>query len=216
MVRVNPPSPGAAASGASALLPITERAIESLLARDPVEATYLGDHGRDGLLPDPSPAAAAGRAPGAPVRPPPPAPARGGARAAAGRARLAERDPLEPASLGPDDAVDAAVLRTALAAELLDLDEIREGDWNPMLHNPGAGVHSLISRAFAPLPERIAALEQRLRAVPDYLAAARGRLAADMSRIHLDTALSQLAGTKAMIDSELPADGAALRAAADS
>src|SRR3954451_18698762 len=197
MVRVNPPSPGAAASGASALLPITERAIESLLARDPVEATYLGDHHRDGSLPDPSPAAAA-------------------ARAAAGRTQLAELDALEPASLGPDDTVDAAVLRTALAAELLDLDDIREAEWNPMLHNPGAGVHSLITRDFAPLPERIAALEQRLRAVPDYLAAARGRLAADMSRIHLDTALSQLAGTKAMIDSELPADGAALGAAADS
>src|SRR3954451_18304873 len=196
MVRVNPPSPGAAASGPSALLPIAERAIESLLARDPVEATYLGDHGRDGLLPDPSPAAAADRA-------------------AAVRAQLAELDALQPASLGPDDAVDAAVLRTALAAELLDLDEIREGDWNPMLHNPGAGVHSLISRDFAPLPERIAALEQRLRAVPDYLAAARRRLG-EMSRIHLDTALDQLAGTMSMIDSELPSDEPALRAAAES
>src|SRR3954447_22608485 len=195
MVRVNPPSPGAAASGASALLPITERAIESLLARDPVEATYLGDHGRDGLLPDPSPAAAADRA-------------------AAVRTQLAELDALEPASLGPDDAVDAAVLRTALAAELLDLDEIREADWNPMLHNPGAGVHSLITRDYAPLPERMAALEQRLRAVPDYLAAASSRLA-EMSRVHLDTALGQLAGTKAMIDAELPGDDAALRAAAD-
>src|SRR3954452_3782012 len=188
MVRVNPPPPGASVSRSTALVPIAERAIDSLLARDPVEATYLGDHGRDGLLPDPSPAAAA-------------------RRAAAVRAQLAELDALEPASLGPDDAVDAAVLRTALAAELLDLDEIREGDWNPMLHNPGAGVHSLISRDFAPLPERIAALEQRLRAVPDYLATARGRLD-EMSRIHLDTALGQLSGTRAMIEAELPGDGA--------
>src|SRR4051812_11734479 len=186
MVRVNPPPPGASVSGSTALVPIAERAIDSLLARDPVEATYLGDHRRDGSLPDPSPAAAA-------------------ARAAAVRAQLAELDALEPASLTPDDAVDAAVLRTSLAAELLDLDEIREAEWNPMLHNPGGGVHSLISRDFAPLPERMAALEQRLRAVPEYLAAARSRLA-EMSRVHLDTALGQLAGTKAMIDAELPGD----------
>src|SRR3954447_15831886 len=163
MVRVNPPPPGAPVPGPTALVPIAERTIGSLLARDPVEATYLGDHHRDGSLPDPSPAAAA-------------------ARASAVRTQLAELDALEPASLGLDDAVDAAVLRTALAAELLDLDEIREAEWNPMLHNPGAGVHSLITRDFAPLPERVAALEQRLRAVPDYLAVARSRLT-EMSRI---------------------------------
>jgi uncharacterized protein (DUF885 family) len=83
-----------------------------------------------------------------------------------------------------------------------------------MLHNPGAGVHSLISREFAPLPERVASLTQRLAAVPEYLAAARRRLGR-MSRIHLDTALDQLAGTIGMLDSELPAGDAALAAAAE-
>src|SRR3954452_11468029 len=196
MVRVSPPPPGAAVSGSSALAPIAERAIDSLLDRDPVEATYLGDHRRDALLPDPSPEGAADRA-------------------ASVRAQLAEIDALEPAILDMDDSVDASVLRTALAAELLDLDDVCEADWNPMLHNPGAGMHSLISRDFAPLAERVAALEQRLRAVPDYLAAARRRLG-EMSRIHLDTALDQLAGTMSMIDSELPGDEPALRAAAES
>src|SRR3954447_1942861 len=196
MVRVTPPPPGVAVSRPSALAPIAERAIDSLLDRDPVEATYLGDHRRDALLPDPSPEGAADRA-------------------ASVRAQLAEIDALEPAILDMDDSVDASVLRTALAAELLDLDDICEADWNPMLHNPGAGMHSLISRDFAPLPERVAALEQRLRAVPRYLAAARRRLG-EMSRIHLDTALDQLAGTMSMIDSELPSDEPALRAAAES
>src|SRR4051794_2360944 len=163
MVRVkNHPPPGAAGS---AFVPVATEILESALDRNPVEATYLGDHRRDALLADPSPEAAAGRQ-------------------VLLRNQLAELDALEPASLSRDDGVDAAVLRAALAAELLDLDEIAEAQWNPMLHNPGAGVHSLISRDFAPLPERLAAVAARLRAVPEYLAAARRRLG-EMSRIHL-------------------------------
>ena len=44
-----------------------------------------------------------------------------------------------------------------------------------MPHNPGNGLHALVSRNFAPLPERMRHLAQRLRAVPAYLAAARER-----------------------------------------
>ena len=35
--------------------------LAGILDRDPVEATYLGDHTRDGSLPDPAPAATAAR-----------------------------------------------------------------------------------------------------------------------------------------------------------
>jgi len=196
MVRVtNPPPPGATVSAPSAFVPVAAEILEAALDQDPVEATYLGDHRRDDRLADPSPAAAEHRA-------------------VLLRTQLAELDALEPASLGPDDAVDAAILRAALAAELLELDEIAEAEWNPMLHNPGAGVHSLISRDFAPLPVRLAAVTARLRAVPEFLSAARRRLG-DMSRIHLDTAAAQLAGTVAMLEAELPAGDAALAVAAE-
>ena len=196
MVRVtNPPPPGAAVSAPSALVPVAAEILEAALDQDPVEATYLGDHRRDDRLADPSPEAAEHRA-------------------VLLRTQLAVLDALEPASLGPDDAVDAAILRAALAAELLELDEIAEAEWNPMLHNPGAGVHSLISRDFAPLPVRLAAVTARLRAVPEFLAAARRRLG-DMSRIHLDTAAAQLSGTVAMLEAELPPGDAALAAAAE-
>ena len=191
----NPPPPGAAVSASSPFAPVATEILESALDRDPVEATYLGDHRRDSRLADPSPEAAAGRL-------------------ALLRIQLAELDALEPASLGADDAVDVAVLRAALAAELLDLDEISEPEWNPMLHNPGAGVHSLISRDFAPLPDRLAAVAARLQAVPEFLAAARRRLG-HMSRVHLDTALAQLAGTIGMLERELPQDDPALRSAAE-
>jgi uncharacterized protein (DUF885 family) len=183
------------AADSSALVPVALAALESRLDHDPVEATYLGDHRRDGRLPDPSPEAAA-------------------QRTALVRTQLAELDALEPASLGPEDTVDAAVLRTALAAELLDLDDVREGEWNPMLHNPGSGIHALISREFAPRPDRLRSVTERLAGIPEYLEAARRRLG-HMSAVHLDTARRQLDGTLRMLENELPKDDPAVAAAAD-
>ncbi len=164
---------------------LADRILVSHLARDPVSATYLGDHRHDGELPDPSLAAAE-------------------SRAAELRAQLAELDAIELSS--PADEVDAAILRTALCAEQFTLEESREAEWNPMVHNPGNALHALLSRDFAPLPQRLTALAARLSAVPDYLAAARTRLAdSELSRIHLDTAVSQLAGTLGLLDDSVPA-----------
>ncbi|HEV7203697.1 MAG TPA: DUF885 domain-containing protein [Jatrophihabitans sp.] len=162
---------------------ICAEALTGRLERSPVDATYLGDHGRDGRLDDPSESAAR-------------------RRAAELRTLLAELGTLEPDD--PDDRVDAAMLRTVLAAELLELDELGEAEWNPMEHNPGSGLHALLSRDFAPLGERLDAVVQRLAAVPDYLAAARERLST-MSSIHLQTALGRLDGTIALIDTGVAA-----------
>ena len=166
---------------------LVDSILDGWLARDPAEATYLGDHRRDDRFADPSPDAAT-------------------RRAAEVRAQLAELDTIQPA--GVDERVDVAVLRTALAGELLELDDIREAEWNPMLHNPGPGLHALITREFAPLADRLPSIAGRLAAVPGYLAAARSRLTT-MSRVHLDTALVQLDGTIAMIDHEIRPAGAA-------
>lgn len=155
--------------------------LDGVLARDPIEATYLGDHTHDRLLPDPSATAAA-------------------ERAATIRAQLAELETVPAGSL--DERIDTEVLRTALAAELLELNEIREAEWNPMQHNPGGGLHALISREFAPLPDRLESVIARLEAVPDYLAAARERLG-ELSRVHLDTALQQLDGTLALLSAAI-------------
>ena len=162
---------------------VARSALDSYLAADPVAATYLGDHRFDGRLPDPSPAAAS-------------------ARAAQLREHLAALDKVSGADAA--EQIDAEVLRTVQRAELFDLDELREPEWNPMLHNPGGGLHALVTRDFAPLPERLAALADRLDAVPDYLAGARERLG-EMSRIHLDTAVGQLDGTLSLLDDTVPA-----------
>ncbi|MEP7019630.1 MAG: DUF885 domain-containing protein [Pseudonocardiales bacterium] len=165
-------------SSAASLAGLAAEAIETALACDPANATYLGAHRYDELLADPSVAASA-------------------ARAAQVRAQLAALDMVIADT--PDDAVDAAVLRTTLRAELFEYDRLREADWNPMTYNPGAALNSLLTRDFAPWSNRCIALAARLELVPDYLAAARPRLA-DMSRIHVETAMAQLAGTVALID----------------
>lgn len=178
----SPPPPGISAA-ATRLPDIVAEALAGALDRSPVNATYLGEHSRDALLDDPSAEAA-------------------GNRRAQLRTVLAELDALHPGTTDGD--VDAAVLRTVLAAELLELDELREAEWNPMEHNPGGGLHGLLSRDFAPLPERLESAGHRLAAIPAYLDAARARLGV-MSGIHVETALGQLDGTIGLIDAEVSA-----------
>ncbi len=161
---------------------VATTALDTYLAADPVTATYLGDHRLDGRLPDPSPAGAT-------------------ARATQLRDQMAALDAVTTSDAG--ERVDAEVLRTVLRAELFELDELHEAEWNPMLHNPGGGLHALLTRDFAPLPERLISLAARLDAVPDYLARGRERLS-EMSRIHLDTALNQLDGTVSLLDDAVP------------
>lgn len=160
-------------------------AVTSYCAAYPAEATFLGEHSHDDRLGDPSVAGDQRR-----------------------RAELTtligQLDELPAEAFDTADAVDRDILATAARSELLGLAEIGDASWNPMLHNPGQALYGLLSREFAPLPERLAHLAGRLRAVPDYLAAARDRLA-DMPRIHVETAIGQLDGTLALIESEVPA-----------
>jgi uncharacterized protein (DUF885 family) len=164
---------------------IAGEAIASLCAEYPDQATFLGDHSQDGRLGYPTLAAAHRR-----------------------RSELntlvSTLDGLDPAQLDLADTVDRDILLTAARSELLDLTEIDEASWNAMLHNPGQALYGLLSRDFAPLPQRLSDLGARLRAVPDYLAAARERLT-DQSRVHAETAIGQLDGTLALIESEIPA-----------
>ena len=162
---------------------VATAALDSYLAADPVSATYLGDHRHDGELPDPSSSGAARRA----------------KQLREHVAALADSATSDQA-----EAIDAEVLGTVLRAELFELEELREGEWNPMLYNPGGGLHALLTRNFAPLPERLISLGARLSVVADYLAAARERLD-EMSGIHLDTALRQLDGTLSLLDDTVPA-----------
>jgi uncharacterized protein (DUF885 family) len=163
---------------------IADDAVASLCAEYPDEATFLGDHSHDHELGTPSSAAA-------------------DRRRTELRSYLARLDALRSDQLDTADGVDRDILHTAVSSELLDLTDIDEAGWNPMLHNPGQALHGLLSREFAPLNQRLSNLAGRLRAIPHYLEAARGRLG-EQSKIHVETAINQLDGTLALIESEVP------------
>ncbi|MDQ1742313.1 MAG: hypothetical protein QOE23_652 [Pseudonocardiales bacterium] len=164
---------------------IAGSAIATYCAEYPDEATFLGEHSNDHRLGDPSVA--------------------GQQRRQSELSTLIGRlDALPAGELDTGDRIDRDILRTVAEGELLGLTEIDEGSWNPMLHNPGQSLYGLLSRDFAPLPDRLASLAGRLRAVPDHLEAGRARLR-DMSRIHVETAIGQLEGTLGLIESEIPA-----------
>jgi uncharacterized protein (DUF885 family) len=164
---------------------IADDAVTAYCAAYPDEATFLGEHSHDDRLGDPS---------------------RTGQerRQAELRTLISQLDELPADQFDTADAVDRDILQTVARSELLGLTEIDEAGWNPMQHNPGQALYGLLSRDFAPLPDRLANLAGRLRAVPEYLEAARARLG-DMPRIHVETAIGQLDGTLALIESEVPA-----------
>jgi uncharacterized protein (DUF885 family) len=164
---------------------IADDAVASWCAAYPAEATYLGDHSHDDQLGDPTAAAEQ-------------------QRRTELRALLTQLDQLPADQLDTADAVDRDILRTAAESELLALTDLDEASWNPMLHNPGQALYALLSRDFAPLPQRLSSVAGRLRGIPDYLEAARGRLS-DMCQVHVETAIGQLDGTLALIESEIPA-----------
>ena len=73
--------------------------------------------------------------------------------------------------------VDAAILRTALRAELFELDQIRSAEWDPMHHNPGNGLYALVSRGLRAVGRAVAPPDAAsARGPAAYLDAARERL----------------------------------------
>jgi uncharacterized protein (DUF885 family) len=173
---------------------LAERVVDDLLAADPVAATSLGDHRFDGRLADVSDA---------------------GRRITALDDHLTDLDAIDDVALGVADLVDLEILRARVLRERFDLAELRTFSWDPMWWNPGTALYLLVSRDFAPAEERAASVRGRLEAIPDSLATAR-RLLDDMPGVHVETAIAQLAGTRAVVDgpaAELVGDSVVVAAA---
>ena len=154
------------------------RIVDELLESEPVAATWLGDHRFDDRLPDLS------DVPG---------------RLARIDDRVTELDAVDDIELDVSDLVDLEILRARLLRTRFELGDLAAHTWDPMVWNPGTALYLLMSREFAPVDDRAQSMRGRLAAVPDHLAEARRQLG-DMSRIHVETAIAQLDGTRAMID----------------
>lgn len=160
-------------------VPLAERIVDALLASDPSLASSAGDHRYDDRLPDLSTDAVAATA----------------TMLLDATNALAE---VDADTLSTQERVDHAILSAIVDRRLFELTEVRAREWNPLVYNPGALLHSLIARPFAPAAQRLTSLAGRLGAVPDVLATARDTLRG-VPTIHAETAAGQFAGTAALV-----------------
>ncbi len=155
-----------------------DRFIASAMRSSPVEATAMGIHDYDGLLPD---VTAAGRA----------------ARVTEWRAILAEMARINPALLSRENQVDYAILKNELQYRLFANDGLQEWAWNPQVYNDIAGgaLYTLAARDFAPWDLRLKAATARMEAIPAMLAQSRQQLVpARVPLIYAETVARQNAG----------------------
>src|SRR5262249_53079170 len=162
---------------------LAEHVADALLESDPHLASSAGDHRFDGRLPKLSAEAVA-------------------EDVAMLRDASTALSEVDIDALDQQLQVDHALLLARVERALFERTEVREHEWNPLVHNPGGLLHDLVSRPFAPAEERISSLAMRLARVPDALTDARIVLQ-DMPRVHVERAMGQFAGTAALVRNEL-------------
>jgi uncharacterized protein (DUF885 family) len=191
-----PPPSSATAEEPMADTPTADQAFEKLaasfLARylelNPVHATQLGDHRYDGRWPRIG------------------AEAEQAERAFIQQTRAA-LDAIAVDKLDSKNRVDALILRNQLDLWSFSLEELREFERDPVWYTTllGDGLDPLLTREFAPLPERMASMGARLGGIPAVLEAARANLKRP-PKLHTDTAIQQNAGLIALVEKQLPAE----------
>lgn len=162
---------------------VSNAAMAEMLRAEPIRATGMGEHVHDGQLPDYSAAARA-------------------ALSESLAAHLSALDAVDDLELDHDANVDLDILRAAILRSLFEVREVKSTTWNPMVWNPGSGLHLLLAREFAPLEVRLASARSRLAQIPRFLQDARQELG-EMPRIHVETAIGQFQGTLNLVEHEL-------------
>ena len=169
------PETAAATSEDARFQAFGDRVVDEYLKLSPVNATQLGDHRYDALMPDVS---VAGRA---------------AVRAFAERT-LAELARFDSQHLSRENQVDAILLKDQMDYLIFSDARLQDWAWDPLTYSPGSALFSLMSREFAPLPERLRSATGRLEALPAYLAQVREALVpARVPLIHAQTAAKQTA-----------------------
>ena len=165
----------------------SRRHIAEFAAAHPVVATGWGIHDHDHALRDLDAAAIA-------------------ARVEQVRALLAEVEAIAGETLRGPARHDHRLLEYDLRAELLELEEVRSWQRNPMLYNSeiAGALAGLIDREFAPLDERMRSLIARMDAIPGVVAAARANLR-DVPRLFAETGLRLTHGTLSFLRHDVPA-----------
>ena len=176
---------------------VSARFLAAVTKASPVEATALGDHRYDALLPDITPA---GRA----------------ARRQTWQAMLAQLARIPAARLSRDNQVDLALLRNELSYRVWQ-DQAEQGwAWNAQIYNDIAAgsLYSLAARDFAPWEVRLKSATARMAALPGFLKASRSQLVpARVPLVFAQTVAKQNAGIAEVAETMLAPHADALPAA---
>jgi uncharacterized protein (DUF885 family) len=110
------------------------------------------------------------------------------------------------ADLTGEAVYDYPILEHAIRAQLLELEEVRRWQYNPILYNRliSSSIATLVEREFAPLAQRLPALIARLDQIPHIIAAAQRNLA-HVPRPWAEQALRNARGTASFLSQDVPA-----------
>lgn len=106
----------------------------------------------------------------------------------------------------PVAAADLEFLRSSIAGQLLDLENIRMWEKDPDLYSSfiSASAFTIMSRNYAPQAERLRALVARERQMPQILEAGRHNLK-NPPRVYTEVALEQVTGIVGFFQTDVPA-----------
>jgi hypothetical protein len=149
--------------------------LDELLADDPGWGRGLGLHQYDGRVPTYSAAAIEARV----------------ERLRRSRAQIAQ---LEQQTLGPDAALDAALLRSTVEASLFSLVEWDQWRKNPLFYTGLFSVNDYLDRDYAPLSQRATQLVAHEEAALAQVSHVLGNLVAPLPRPIVETAIKVYAG----------------------
>lgn len=158
--------------------------VNDLPAMSPVNATGLGDHRRDDVL---DRVDNDGRSAVQQIY----------------RRHLSELQNIDRQALSRANQVDAGLLLNEIESQLWRIETLQEWAWNPLVYVSisGTSIYGLMSRKFAPLPERLESATSRLEQLPRFFKQARSSLQAQrVPKIHAETAIQQNPGLNSIIE----------------
>lgn len=170
--------------------------LEGSLKQSPVFATSIGDHRYDAELDDVS---AAGRA----------------ARIKLNREVLKALEAIPHANLSRANQVDSRILENQVRGQIWTDEVLQDWAWDPLVYSniAGSALNTLMSREFAPMPERLRSATARMEKLPALLAQSRKELQpARVPKVHAETMVGQNKGLHSLV-AQVTAEAGALSGA---
>lgn len=96
--------------------------------------------------------------------------------------------------LSPDEAIGLALIRSTIAQQLIEFEDMKVYRRNPSTYDVNWGLLNLISRNYAPLDTRIQAAIRQLEGVPKVFEQARANLDAVIPKVVCEVAISNFEG----------------------